>query len=48
MNNQIIALTGAAGAGKDTVADHLARRGFEKVSFAAALKSALAIITRGN
>lgn len=46
MNNQIIALTGAAGAGKDTVADHLARRGFEKVSFAAALKSALAIITR--
>ena len=42
---RIIGITGAAGAGKDTLADYLVEQhGFVKVSFAAALKDGLCAI----
>ena len=38
----IIGLSGAAGCGKDTVADHLiAEHGYSKISFAAPIKRAI-------
>ncbi len=41
----IIGLTGAAGCGKDTVANILARRGFESLAFADPIYKAVAAIT---
>ncbi len=40
----IIALSGASGSGKDTVADQLARRGYERVAVADRLKHAVELV----
>lgn len=45
LDSAIIGLTGAAGSGKDTVADYLvSRHGFTKLAFASGLKDMLAAI----
>lgn len=44
MKQRIIALTGAAGSGKSTVADHLEKRGYVRVKFAGPLKDMLRAI----
>lgn len=40
----VIALAGASGSGKDTVAEHLARHGYERVAVGDRLKQAVALV----